>query len=110
MKIKGKTVFVYDIETFPNLFTCAVKNTESGNKVVYEVSIRKNELYKIAELFGHKNIMFCGYNNKFYDDSIINYILINYEELIVLSYLETCKKLKEFSDLIISSEGNNFTS
>ena len=38
MIIKGKTVFVYDIEIFPNFFSCAVKNTESKNKQVYEIS------------------------------------------------------------------------
>jgi hypothetical protein len=38
MLIKGKTVFVYDIEVFPNFFSCAVKNTESKNKKVLEIS------------------------------------------------------------------------
>ena len=32
MFIKGKTVFIYDIEIFPNLFSVAIKNTESKAK------------------------------------------------------------------------------
>lgn len=38
MFIKSKTVFVYDIEVFPNFFSCAIKNTESKNKKVFEIS------------------------------------------------------------------------
>jgi len=39
MFIKGKTVFVYDIEVFPNLFTVTVKNTESKNLRSFQISI-----------------------------------------------------------------------
>jgi hypothetical protein len=56
MKIKGLTAFVYDVEVFPNLFTCAVKNTESKNKRVYEISSRKNEMPEILKLFQNKQI------------------------------------------------------
>jgi len=44
MIIKGKTAFVYDVEVFPNFFSCAIKNTESGNIKVYEISDRQNDL------------------------------------------------------------------
>ena len=33
MKIKDKTVLVYDIESFPNLFTCSILNSEN-NKLI----------------------------------------------------------------------------
>lgn len=84
MIIKGLTVFVYDLEVFPNLFTCAVVNTESQNTRVFEISERKNNLPEIAKLFMNKRLMMCGYNNLHYDDPIINYILMNYQDLIVL--------------------------
>ena len=61
MKIRGKTVFVYDIEVFPNVFILTAKNTESSNKVVYEISNRRNDLPFIRELFTNKHIMYCGY-------------------------------------------------
>ena len=35
MKIKDKTVLVYDIESFPNLFTCSILNSEN-NKLIIE--------------------------------------------------------------------------
>lgn len=56
MLIKGLPAFVYDIEVFPNLFTCAVKNTETKNKRVYEISERKNDLPQLIKLFLNSNI------------------------------------------------------
>lgn len=61
MKIRGKTVFVYDIEVFPNVFILTAKNTESGNKCVFEISDRQNDLPHIHKLFTNKHIMYCGY-------------------------------------------------
>ena len=38
MIIKDKTAFVYDIEVFPNFFSVAIKNTESGNIRTFQIS------------------------------------------------------------------------
>lgn len=51
MKIRNKTVFVYDIEVFPNVFTCTLKNTETNNYKVFEISDRKNDLQSIVDTF-----------------------------------------------------------
>ena len=83
MLLKNKTVFVYDVEVFPNLFTCTIKNTESKAIRSYEISDRRNDLPLIVEVFLNRKIMFCGYNNKFYDDILINYLLIHYKTIIV---------------------------
>lgn len=63
MKIRNKTVFVYDIEVFPNVFILTAKNTESSNKCVFEISDRQNDLPHIHKLFTNKHIMYCGYLN-----------------------------------------------
>ena len=104
MKIRGKTVFVYDVEVFPNLFTCCVANSESKNKRTYEISDRKNELVDIARLFLNKHILLCGYNNKHYDDPIINYILLNFNDLIKKPVWEITDEIKKFSDTIINTK------
>ena len=44
MQIRGKTVFVFDIEVFQNIFHCSVKNTETGEIYKFEISERKNQL------------------------------------------------------------------
>lgn len=110
MLIRGKTIFVYDIEVFPNLFTLAIGNSESGTKRTYEISDRCNDLPYIAKLFLHKNVYYCGYNNKHYDDAIINFILLNYSDLIRLPVWEICKQLKDLSDEIVTSKDGQFSS
>ena len=104
MILKGKTVFVYDVEVFPNFFSCATKNTESGNIKVFEISEWQNDIVEIAKLFLNKKIYFCGYNTIHYDAPLISYIIINLNELCKLPIWEVTKKLKDFSDLIITSK------
>jgi len=110
MKIKDLTAIVYDIEAFPNVFTVAAKNTESKNKICYEVSERKNDLPQIAKLFLHKKIIMVGYNNHHYDDLVINYILLNYHQLISLPVWSITKAIKDFSDSIINSQDKQLKS
>ena len=104
MIIRNLSVFIYDIEVFPNFFSITVKNTESGNYKFYEISERRNDLSAIAKLFLHKGIIFCGYNNSHYDDALIAYILINYKKLILKPVWEITAELKAFSDKIVTSE------
>ena len=44
MIIRGQVVYVYDIEVFPNLFTCSCINSESKKSGTWEISQRKNDL------------------------------------------------------------------
>lgn len=56
MLIRDKTAFVYDIESFPNFFSIAIKNTESGNIRTYYIGFNRNDMPDIAKLFLNKNI------------------------------------------------------
>ena len=92
MIIKGRPVFVYDIEVFPNVFHCACKNTETKKYHLFEISSRKNqseELYRFFSMGKHpKAPLFCGYNNHDYDDTVINY------------FIELFKQNKVWTDLV----------
>ena len=81
MIIRGKTAFVYDIEVFPNVFTCTVKNSESLQHKCYEISSRRNDFEAICRLFLNKRIIFVGYNSLHYDNPIIAFMLMNYQDL-----------------------------
>lgn len=99
MQIRGKTVFVYDIEVFQNIFHCSVLNTETKEVHKFEISSRKNQLSELISFFKQVNSpvswndnyttncsidsdkIFCGYNNLHYDNPIINYI-IEYEHVL----------------------------
>lgn len=131
MLIRGKTVYVYDIEIFPNVFHCTVKNSETGEYLYFEISERRNDLLKLVDFFWTiqeepqdgiwaKNYttdlqfftdkIFCGYNNLHYDNPIINYIIDYHKKLSTLDYLSVCKSLYNLSNEIIRSTDSNFTS
>lgn len=124
MKIRDKTVLVYDIEVFPNLLHIVVKSTETQKVVRLEISERKNDLKRIIALFrqlkeplnwnqnynvttDNSKVIFCGYNNIHYDNPIINYIIANREELLTLHYSDICYRIDNLSKEIISSEEGN---
>ena len=81
MIIKGLPVVVYDVECFPNLFTITAHHTELHKKLVFEISERTDwskVVENIINTFKHPSLFWCGYNNKHYDDAIINFIIDKY--------------------------------
>lgn len=51
MKIRDRTVLVYDIEIFPNVFHCIVYDTEIDKYYYFEISERKNDILDLVSLF-----------------------------------------------------------
>lgn len=108
MIIKDKTVWVYDIEVFPNVFSCIVKNTETKEYKYFEISARKNNVSELISFFSDCNDkLICGYNNIHYDNPIINYILAYKNQIIVLPYLRVCDSLFTLSNIIIKSDNTD---
>ena len=123
MIIRNKTVYVYDIEVFLNVFHCTVKNTETNELLKFEISARKNQITELVNLFwtvkdNQSNIatksyktnyefntdkIFCGYNNIHYDNPIINYIISYYKILVNKTYLEICNSIFNLSKAITTS-------
>ena len=123
MKIRNKTVYVYDIEVFRNIFHCAVKNTETGMIKLFEISERKNQISELVEYFKqfdnkegswnesyttnyqfNTEIIFAGYNNLHYDNPIINYIIDYHNTLINLPVYRICDSIYNLSKVILSSK------
>lgn len=122
MIIRGKIVYVYDIEVFQNIFHCSVKDTETGIIYKFEISKRKNQLKELVKFFKQvdsyvkwgdfyttnleidSKIIFCGYNNLHYDNPIINYI-IEYEDKLSKHNVATiCDSLFHLSNIITTSK------
>lgn len=103
MCIRNCPVITYDIEVFPNVFHCCCKNTETGQLYKFELSERKRDLISLVYFFMEKNVIFCGYNNKHYDDVIINYIIYHYGILIHKSVEQVCESLYNLSNVIIKA-------
>lgn len=125
MIIRGKIVYVYDIEVFQNIFHCSVKNTETNNIYKFEISERKNQLKELVKFFKQvdkyitwgdyyttninipANVIFCGYNNLHYDNPIINYI-IEYEDKLMQYNIPTiCSSIFNLSKTITTSSEDN---
>ena len=105
MWIRNKKVYVYDIEIFPNVFHCCAKDTETGELYKFEISERKNQLDKLVGFFvSGTDKMFCGYNNKHYDDVIINYIIDHYNKMQFLPYWKICGSLFNLSQTLVKDE------
>ncbi len=104
MKIKNKTVVVYDIESFYNVFSCTVYNTEEDITQVFEISPRKNKLALLLDYFLDHNLIFCGYNNIHYDNVIINLLFQNRRKLLNSHYSSICKGIFNYSKAIITDE------
>lgn len=125
MIIRGKIVYVYDIEVFQNIFHCSVKNTETNDIYKFEISERKNQLRDLVKFFKQvdkyitwgdyyttninipANVIFCGYNNLHYDNPIINYI-IEYEDKLMQYNIPTiCSSIFNLSKTITTSSEDN---
>lgn len=127
MQIRNKTVYVYDIEVFKNVFHCTVKNTESNAYHLFEISCRKNQLEDLVKFFHtvdtkltlgniytteikfNTNKIFCGYNNLHYDNAIINYIIDYYSIMKDLSYRRICESIFNLSKTITSSSEDDIS-
>lgn len=107
MVIHDSIVTVYDIEIFPNCFHCTCRDTETNDLYTFEISDRKNQLTELVDFFYYNNDgtrMFCGYNNKHYDDVIINYIIDFYYKLAQLARTRVCESLFNLSSTIVKAE------
>ena len=70
--------WVYDLETYPNIFTGSFKHAATGNRVFFEYSDRKNELIELINfLYALKNTQcrLIGFNNLGFDYPILHFIL-----------------------------------
>ena len=96
------TDFCYDIESFPNVFTCSAKNLKTGRRFRFEISKRRNDrdyfekwLMKLQD-GGHRMV---GFNNMHYDYPMIHFLFHECSHIKKAKVL--ARVLKEKSDAII---------
>ena len=76
-----KEIFVYDLETFPNMFLAVFKSIKTKNFYYFEISDRKNEINKLRYFLQNKCKGLIGFNNLNFDYPVIhNSILKNNKE------------------------------
>jgi (2Fe-2S) ferredoxin len=70
--------WIYDLETYPNIFTFLAKHPLSGQYVFFEISDRKNqtlELYEFLSALQYNKSRMIGYNNIGFDYPIIHHFM-----------------------------------
>lgn len=76
--VRPKFDVVYDIETYPNVFTLAVIKTDKTGGRIFEISSRKNECQELVDYLRElvrTGGRMVGFNNKGFDYPVLHYIL-----------------------------------
>lgn len=100
---------IYDIEVFPNTFHCVLLNTDNEELYKFEISERKNQIRELVQFFTNPKYLLCGYNNKHYDDVIINYIIDYIDIMLCKSIYDVTLSLFNLSQTIINLEDGNIS-
>lgn len=72
--------WVYDLETYPNIFTAYFLHPLTGSEIVFEISDRKNQMLEFVDFIRALKNTGCymvGFNNLGFDYPIVHYILKN---------------------------------
>lgn len=70
--------YVYDLESYPNFFSCVVKHRYSGTRWIFEVSERHNNAPQFISFILELERFSCrmiGFNNHGYDWQVIEHLL-----------------------------------
>ena len=74
---KKNNIFIYDLETYPNMFLACFKDIKTLKYITYEISDRKNEIEELRK-FLYEGIKLIGFNNVNFDYPVLhNTILSN---------------------------------
>lgn len=98
-----KNAIVYDLEVFPNCFTCAIETLNGDTKAVWEISQFRNdktELLNWLQWVSQNQIPMIGFNNISFDYPIIHLLMQNPH----IGYAELYQKC----DDIIKNQNNRF--
>jgi len=98
-KIDRSKDWVYDLECYPNFFSCALENVENGSVPFFEISEWKNDgvaLYEFIMSLSYYKHRLIGYNNIHYDYPLLHLVL-QYKGLI------NHDTIKAKSDMIFNS-------
>lgn len=92
--------FLCDVESYQNVFIVSVKNYDTGEKKIFEISERRNDIEEIKKWFGTFKGFLITFNGIHYDVPMILYLCLNRFE----NWYDCTYALKQWSDKIISKD------
>lgn len=97
--------YIYDIETYPNLFLIVFFNIDTKQYQYFQIQSEIDNRIQLAQFLNQKDLVLIGFNNLAYD----NQILVNlFTKLFSLPTSDLLKQNKLFSDKLIQSEFKTF--
>ena len=93
-------LYTYDIESLPDFFSCCVKRLSDQSKWQFEISNwldQGYELYVLLTQIANSDGEMVGYNNLFYDYTMLHYLMDHQGRL-------TAQQLRMKNDQLISAE------
>ena len=76
--LESTKTYVFDIECYPNFFSCVVRHFASGERWIFEVSDWVNnaaEFVKFMQALSYHDCQLIGFNNFYYDWQVIEHCL-----------------------------------
>lgn len=103
--------WIYDIETFKNLFTLSICNSENKKMITLEISNRKNEFHRVIKMLDYlasgDNYM-VGFNNLGFDYPVLHKMYMSRKTLEKLSAAELAAKIYDIAQEQINSAKDGF--
>jgi hypothetical protein len=101
--------YIYDVECYPNFFSCAFKHPSTGKRWMFEISIWKNDgvnLYQFLITLNSINANLVGFNNFNYDSPMIHFVIhnlgrVNHQGLYDLSSAYFAQPYNAFNKFIV---------
>lgn len=75
MSIIDRGWWIFDIESYPNLFLICAKNPFTGERRSYQISPLADERQELAIWLLNDVIAMIGFNNLFYDSPVLQYLI-----------------------------------
>lgn len=103
------TDYVYDCESYPNVFTCTIKHPQLGTIWVFEASDRRNdsaELMAFIFAAAKHGCRFVGFNNVGYDAQVIEHCIQVWRQL---GYFTAAHAYEKTTQLIGRDWNDRFT-
>lgn len=71
--------YIYDEETYPNMFLICFKELETGAYYKFEISDRRNDIDKLYKFLYQPNLTLIGFNNLNFDYPVIHNTLLSHK-------------------------------
>ena len=101
---------IFDIEVYPNIFTCVIYSPEHDDYITFEVSERTNDFDEMCQTlvdFGKEKYRLVGFNNMGYDYPVLHHLLSLWKVRPHSDWQKVTRYAREKSESIINTDFNN---